>query len=92
MKKKPIRRQDAKFQLHEVIKHRKIESLKTTKSDSKITVQLSKKNYFSIFFVFSLILLVFIGKIINIQIINHSDYKKQSIKNISNREILFFYF
>ena len=89
MKKRPIRKQDSKFQLHEVIKHRKIESLKTTTADSKITVQLSKKNYFIIFSVFALILCIFLIKIANIQISGHSDYRKQSIKNISNRKILF---
>ena len=87
--KKPIKNQKSKFELYEVIRHRKIDSMRVNTSESKITVRLAEKSFFIICILFVFVVLLFLVQIVNIQISGHKVYKQQAFNNVSNREILF---
>ena len=90
IKNKRVAKTDkSKFELYEVIRHRKIDSMRATTSESKITVRLAEKSFFVICVLFVLIALLFLAQIANIQINGHKEYKKQAFNNVSNREIIF---
>ena len=64
IKNKRVAKTDkSKFELYEVIRHRKIDSMRATTSESKITVRLAEKSFFVICVLFVLIALLFLAQI-----------------------------